>query len=98
MLYKIYQITSGVLYGLQYNRQYCTLRAFGQFGALYMHKYKQIYNPTGYKSTAEPNEPSTMNTTNNVHVLYHTGQQPGQIKVLLSAEPSVISGALTRMN
>ena len=39
----IFQMTSRVLYSAQYHRQHCTLHAFEQFGALYMHNHDDKY-------------------------------------------------------
>ena len=35
----LFRMTSRVLYSAQYHRKHCTLRAFEQFGALYMHNH-----------------------------------------------------------
>ena len=40
---------SMVLYSAQYHRQHCTLHAFKQFGALYMHNHDDNLVPPGYK-------------------------------------------------
>ena len=39
----ISRMTSRVLYSAQYHRQHCTLQAFEQFGALYMHIHDDKY-------------------------------------------------------
>ena len=39
----LFRMTSRALYSAQYHRQHCTLQAFEQFGALYMHNYDDIY-------------------------------------------------------
>ena len=39
----LFRMTSGVLYSAQYHRQHCTLHAFEQFGALYMHNHDEKY-------------------------------------------------------
>ena len=35
----LFQMTSRVLYSAQYHRQHCTLQAFEQFVALYLHNH-----------------------------------------------------------
>ena len=39
----LFRMTSRVLYSAQYHRQYRTLHAFEQFGALYMHDHDDKY-------------------------------------------------------
>ena len=39
----LFRMTSKVLYSAQYHRQHCTLHAFEQFGALYMHNHDDKY-------------------------------------------------------
>ena len=39
----LFRMTSWVLYSAQYHRQCCTLQAFEQFGALYMHNDDDKY-------------------------------------------------------
>ena len=39
----LFRMTSRVLYSAHYHRQHCTLRAFEQFGALYMHNNDNKY-------------------------------------------------------
>ena len=39
----LFRMTSRVLYSAQYHRQHCTLHAFKQFGALYMHNHADKY-------------------------------------------------------
>ena len=39
----LFRMTSRVLYSAQYHRQHCTLHAFEQFGALYMHNHEDKY-------------------------------------------------------
>ena len=39
----VFWMTSRVLYSAQYHRQHCTLHAFEQFGALYMHNHDDKY-------------------------------------------------------
>ena len=39
----LFRMTSRVLYSAQYNRQHCTLQAFEQFEALYMHNHDDKY-------------------------------------------------------
>ena len=39
----VFWMTSRVLYSAQYHRQHCTLYAFEQFGALYMHNHDDKY-------------------------------------------------------
>ena len=39
----LFRMTSRVLYSAQYHRQHCTLHAFEQFGALYMHNHDDKY-------------------------------------------------------
>ena len=39
----LFRMTSRVLYGAQCHRQHCTLQAFEQFGALYMHNNDDKY-------------------------------------------------------
>ena len=39
----LFCMTSRVLYSAQYHRQHCTLQAFEQFGALYMHNHEDKY-------------------------------------------------------
>ena len=47
----LFRMTSRVLYSAQYHRQYLTLQAFEQFGALYMHNARwQISGPTGIRA------------------------------------------------
>ena len=41
----LFRMTSRVLYSAQYHRQHCTLHAFEQFGALYMHNHDDKYPP-----------------------------------------------------
>ena len=61
-----FRMTSRALYSAQYYRQHCTLQAFQQFGALYMHnpddKYltRPGYGPSTseFQATTGPNEPS----------------------------------------
>ena len=39
----LFRMTSRVLYSAQYHRQHCTLHAFEQYGALYMHNHDDKY-------------------------------------------------------
>ena len=39
----LFRMTSRVLYSAQNHRQHCTLHAFEQFGALYMHNHDDKY-------------------------------------------------------
>ena len=39
----LFRMISRVLYSAQYHRQHCTLHAFEQFGALYMHNHDDKY-------------------------------------------------------
>ena len=39
----LFRMTLTVLYSAQYHRQHCTLQAFQQFGALYMHNHDDKY-------------------------------------------------------
>ena len=39
----LFRMTSIVIYIAQYHRQHCTLNAFGQFRALYMHNHDDKY-------------------------------------------------------
>ena len=39
----LFRMTSRILYSAQYHRQYCTLQAFEQFRALYMHNHDDKY-------------------------------------------------------
>ena len=39
----LFRMSSRVLYSVQYHRQHCTLHAFKQFGALYMHNHDAKY-------------------------------------------------------
>ena len=39
----LFRMTSRVLQSAQYHRQHCTLHAFEQFGALYMHNHDDKY-------------------------------------------------------
>ena len=39
----LFRMTSRVLYSAQYHRQHCTLHAFEQFEALYMHNHDDKY-------------------------------------------------------
>ena len=39
----LFRMTSRVLYSTHYHRQHCTLRAFEQLGALYMHNHDDKY-------------------------------------------------------
>ena len=39
----LFRMTSRVLYSAQYDRQHCTIQAFEQFGALYMHSNDDKY-------------------------------------------------------
>ena len=39
----LFRMTSRILYSAQYHRQHCTLHAFEQFGALYMHNHDDKY-------------------------------------------------------
>ena len=72
----LFRKTSKVLYSVQYHRQHCTLQAFEQFGALYMHSHDNKYpaRPAGtfrLKAPVDTNEPS--GPANNIfieHVLY----------------------------
>ena len=57
----IFRMTSRVLYSAQYHRRYCTLHAFGQFGALYMHNHDDKYTADREMNLVPPvdtNEPS----------------------------------------
>ena len=62
----LFRLTSRALYSAQYHRQHCTLHAFEQFGALYMHNHddKYPYQPEFEPGTprsqapADTNEPS----------------------------------------
>ena len=40
-----FRMTSRVLHSAQYHRHHCTLQAFEQFRALYMHKHDDKYPP-----------------------------------------------------
>ena len=59
-------MTLTVLYGAQYHRQHCTLQAFEQYGALYMHNHDDKYPARpGFKpgtsmlqAPVDTNEPS----------------------------------------
>ena len=66
----LFRMTSSVLYSAQYHRQHCTLHAFEQFGALYMHNHDDKYpSRPGFKpgilrlqapvDTNEPSGPAT---------------------------------------
>ena len=62
----LFRMTSRVLYSARYHRQHCTLHAFEQFGALYMHNHDDKYQarpgfkPGTYRLQApvDMNEPS----------------------------------------
>ena len=64
------RMTSRVLYSAQYHRQYCTLQAFEQFGALYMHNHDDKYpSRSGFEpgtpklqAPVDTNEPSGPDT------------------------------------
>ena len=43
----VFWMTSRVLFSTQYHKQYCTLQASEQSGALYMHNYDDKSDPTG---------------------------------------------------
>ena len=60
LLCLIFRMTSRVLYSTQYHRQHCTLQAFEQFGALYMHNHDDKYTarPGFEPGTYDTNEPS----------------------------------------
>ena len=45
----LFRMTSRVLYSSQYHRQHCTLNAFGQFGALYMHNHDEYPSRPGFE-------------------------------------------------
>ena len=46
----LFRMTSRVLYSAQYHGQQCTLHAFEQFGALYMHNHDDKYpNRPGFE-------------------------------------------------
>ena len=60
------RMTSRVLYSAQYHRRHCTLHAFEQFGALYMHNHDDKYpSRPGFEpgtprlqASVDTNEPS----------------------------------------
>ena len=65
-----FRMTSKVLYNAQYHGQHCTLHAFEQFGALYMHNQDDKYpSRPGFKpgtsrlqapvDTSEPSGPAS---------------------------------------
>ena len=78
----LFRMTSRVLYSAQYHRQHCTLHAFEQFGALYMHNHDDKYpSRPGFEpdtprlqapvDTNEPSGPANnqiMNYSTNVYV------------------------------
>ena len=39
----LFRVASRVLYSAQYHRHHCTLQAFEQFGALFMHNHDDKY-------------------------------------------------------
>ena len=61
----LFRMTSRVLYSAQYHRQHCTLQAFEQFGALYMHNHDDKYPArpgfepatSRLQTSVDPNEP-----------------------------------------
>ena len=61
----LFRMTSRVLYSAQYHRQHCTLHAFEQFGALYIHSHDDKYpSRPGFQpgtprlqATVDTNEP-----------------------------------------
>ena len=71
----VFRMTSRVLYSAQYHRQHCTLQAFEQFGALYMHNHDDKYparprfEPATSRlqtpvDTNEPSGPANINVKN----------------------------------
>ena len=59
----LFRMTSRALYSARYHRQHCTLHAFEQFGALYMHSHDDEYplRPAWYpqvKASADTYGPS----------------------------------------
>ena len=50
----LFRMTSRVLHSAQYHRKYCTLKAFEQFGALYMHDHDDQW----LQAPVDTNEPS----------------------------------------
>ena len=54
----LFRMTSRVLYSAQYHRQHCTLHAFEQFGALYMHNHDDKYRTPRLQAPVDTNEPS----------------------------------------
>ena len=59
-----YRMTPRVLYSAQYHRQRCTIQAFEQFGALYVHNpddkhpTRSGFESSEFRATTGPNEPS----------------------------------------
>ena len=59
-------MTSGVLYSAQQHKQHCTLPAFEQFAALYMHNHNDKYparpgfepGPSRLQAPVDMNKPS----------------------------------------
>ena len=59
-------MTSSALYSAQYHKQHYTLKAYGQFGALYMQKLDDEHltqpgfepSTSAFRATTRPNEPS----------------------------------------
>ena len=59
----LFRMTSRVLFSAQYHGQHCTLQAFEQFEALYMHNYDEKYpsRPGFEPGTARLQAPVDMN-------------------------------------
>ena len=57
----LFRMTLRVLYSAQYHRQHCTLHAFEQFGALYMHNHdgKYPYRP-GFEPGTQGYKPQSI--------------------------------------
>ena len=59
----LFRMTTRVLHSVQYHRQHCTLHAFEQFGALYMHSHDDKYpgfepGTPRLQTPVDTNEPS----------------------------------------
>ena len=66
----LFRMTSRVLYSAQYHRQHCTLHAFEQFGALYIHSHDDKYpSRPGFEPGTPKFEPQSIQ-------MNHRGRSP----------------------
>ena len=72
----LFRMTSRVLYSAQYHKQHCTLQAFEQFWALYMHSHDDKY----------PARPGFESGTSRLHAQVDTNEPSGPARESIITE------------